>query len=465
MALLSLRRALWTLGLPLLVTLSALSVSASAGEALYFSMKAAATLPATPFSLLVQSPSFINVPAGAVLTVHLMRGDTYVATSRLEFTKAYSNQSLFPSVPLATFLPMGDSSAAGQPLAGATLTAGNADLAAIAAAADQYRLLWMLSDGVMGTPGRAILSGAPPGFVNLTLAAVSAAARVGDQKPGSVLFYNRYTSNPTNTAREDTTLSLTNTNPAERGYVRLFLVSGSICQTVDFFICLDPRQTINILMSDLDPGTKGYCVAVAVDASGQPTQFNWLIGHAQVKQPSPINGTPYDAVMSAVAVAKRTSGSVAVANGAAEMAFDDATYDRLPAQIATDNIPTQVGSSNATTLIAYRPLANLTGGSVSGTIQFTGYNDTGGTSSASVPLACYREISVGALRFSPTAVSNLIPAGSTAWMAVSAADGLPLLGGQLNSGKFSGGSTARALAFTADYRITIPVKSFSCSAP
>src|SRR5207249_839036 len=132
----------------------------------------------------------------------------------------------------------------------------------------------------------------------------------------------------------ETTLSLTNTNPAERANVRLFLVSGSICQPVEFSLCLDPRQTINVLMSDLDPGTKGYCIAIAVDTAGQPTQFNWLIGHVQVKQPSPINGVPYDAMLSAVAVAKRTSGSVAVAGGAAEMAFDDLMYDRLSSQIA-----------------------------------------------------------------------------------------------------------------------------------
>jgi hypothetical protein len=207
--------ALSMLALLCVTALSALA-NGSAGDAVYFSLQVAAPLPAAPSSLLVQSPSSINVPAGAVLSVHLMRGDTLLATSTLRFTGAYSNNTLIPLVPVASFVPLGDLPALGEPLAGATLTPSQADLAALAAAPDQFRLLWILSDGVIGTPGRAIVTGAGVGLVNLKLAMVSAAARVGDQKPGSVLFYHRYTSNPTNAAREDTLLSLTNTHPAER---------------------------------------------------------------------------------------------------------------------------------------------------------------------------------------------------------------------------------------------------------
>ncbi len=444
--------------------LSARTANGKAGDALYFALQVAAPLPPSPSSLLVQSPSFINVPPGAVLSVHLMRGDTLLATSTLRFTGAYANNTLIPPVPVASFVPLNDLPTPGQPVPGATLTPGQADLDAVAAAPDQFRLLWILSDGVIGTPGRAIVTGAGVGLVNLKLAMVSAATRVGDQKPGSVLFYHRYTSNPTNTAREDTLLSLTNTHPAESANVRLFLISGASCEPVEIPFCLAPRQTMSVLMSDLDPGTRGYCIAVACDAAGQPTQFNWLIGYTQVKQPSPINGVPYDTMLSAVAVAKRTAGVATATNGAAEMVFDDVAYDRLPGQIAVDNVPSQSLSLNATTLMFYRPLANLAGGTVNDTVQLSAYNNDGANSSTTVALACYRDVSASSLRLNPTPISNLIPPGSTAWVALSSSQALPLFGAQLNAGQFSGGSAARALTFSAEYRISVPIKPVACAA-
>lgn len=452
------------LALLCVTALSVLAADGNAGDALYFSMQVAAPLPPSPSSLLVQSPSFINVPTGAVLSVHLLRGDTLLATSTLRFTGAYANNTLIPPVPVASFVPLNDLPTPGQPVAGATLTPGQADLDAVAAAPDQYRLLWILSDGAIGTPGRAIVTGAGVGLVSLKLAMVSAAARVGDQKPGSVLFYHRYTSNPTNIAREDTLLSLTNTHPTESANVRLFLINGASCEPVEIPVCLAPRQTMSVLMSDLDPGTRGYCVAVACDAAGQPTQFNWLIGYTQVKQPSPINGVPYDTMLGAVAVAKRTAGAVTATNGAAEMVFDDAAYDRLPGQIAVDNVPSQHLNLNATTVMFYRPLTNLAGGAVNSTVQLSAYNNEGASSSTTVALACYRDVTASSLRLNPTPLANFIPPGTTGWFAVSATDALPLFGAQLNAGQFSGGGASRALAFSAEYRISVPVKSVACTA-
>lgn len=451
------------LALLCVMALSILAADSNAGDALYFSMQAVAPLPPSPSSLLVQSPSFINVPTGAVLSVHLLRGDTLLATSTLRFTGAYASNTLIPPVPVASFVPLNDLPTPGQPVTGATLTPGQADLDAVAAAPEQFRLLWMLSDGVIGTPGRAIVTGAGMGLVNLKLAMVSAAARVGDQKPGSVLFYHRYTSNPTNTAREDTLLSLTNTHPAESANVRLFLINGASCEPVEIPVCLAPRQTLSVLMSDLDPGTRGYCIAVACDAAGEPTQFNWLIGYTQVKQPSPINGASFDTLLHAAAVAKRMAGAVTAANGAAEMVFDDVMYDRLPGQIAVDNVPSQNLNLNATTVMFYRPLANLAGGAVNSTVQLSAYNNEGANSSTTVALACYRDVTASSLRLTPTPLSNFIPPGTTGWFAVSATDALPLFGAQLNAGQFSGGSSSRALTFSAEYRISVPIKPVACA--
>lgn len=436
----------------------------NAGDAIYFSLQPSSALPTAPSSLLALSPNYISVPAGAVLSVRLMRGDQVIATSALSFSQAYTNTSLLPPVPVALFAPPGQFPGMGQPLPGATLTTGVADLMAMAAAPDRYRLCWELSAGVMGTPGRAIVTGAANAFVDLKLSGVSAAAIIGDQKPGSVLFYNRYTSNPTNTTRENTALNLTNTHPTDTANVRLFFVSGETCQTEEFALCLRPRQSVSVLASDIDPGVKGYVVAVACDAAGQPTQFNWLVGNAVVKQPS--SAGFYSATLSAVAVAKRAGGAASVSGGVAEMVFDDAMYDRLPGQIMIDNVPSQ-GGLNASAITFFRPLPDLAGGVSGATAQVSAWSDARGelvNSSGNVSTACYGEVNVSSLRLSPTPVSLLIPPGANAWFALSTADLQPLLGAQFNSGPFSSGSSARALVFSAEYRIRVPVAAVTCAA-
>src|SRR5437870_3524379 len=91
---------LWMLALLWVTATSILAASGNAGDAVYFSLQVAAPLPSAPSSLLVQSPSSINVPAGAVLSVHLLRGDTLVATSTLRFTNACASNTLIPPVPV-----------------------------------------------------------------------------------------------------------------------------------------------------------------------------------------------------------------------------------------------------------------------------------------------------------------------------------------------------------------------------
>jgi hypothetical protein len=440
------------------------AMGAAAGDAIYFSFQPSSALPTAPSSLLVQSPNYVNVPAGAMLSVRLMRGNQVISTSTLSFTQAYINTTLLPPVPVALFAPPGQFPSMGQPLPGATLTTGTADLMAVASAPDQYRLWWELSTGVMGTPGRAIVTGDMGAFVDLRLSGVAASAIIGDQKPGSVLFYNRYSSSPTNTLREDTALSLTNTHPTDTANIRLFFVSGATCQTEESTLCLRPRQSVSLLASDIDPGSRGYVIAIACDAAGQPTQFNWLVGNAVVKQPN--TGGSYSATLSALAVAKRTGGAVSATGGNAEMFFDDAMYDRLPGQLMIDNVPSQ-GGLNASAITFYRPLADLASGSSNATVQVSGWSDAQGdvvNSSGNVSTACYGEVNVSALRLSPIQISQLIPAGTNAWFALSTADLQPLLGAQFNAGPFSSGSTARALVFSAEYRIRVPVVAVTCNA-
>jgi hypothetical protein len=445
----------------LVITIVVCTANALAGDAFYFSLQASGQLPIAPASFQVQSPTFIMVPAGASLTVYLLRGETVVTTSTLTFENSFNNGSLLPAVPVAAFTPPGMAGSMAQPLSGATLTPGQTDLAAIAAAPDQYRLLWLLSDGVIGRPGQAVMTGATVSFLDLKLVAVSASS--GDQKPGSVLFFNRYSSNASNPARGDTTLTLTNTHPASNVFVRLFIISGATCQNIELQLCLAAQQTINLLASDLDPGTSGFAMAIATDAAGQPIQFNWLIGNATVKQPG--NSSLYSAVLSAVTIAKRAGGAVANTNGQAELIFDDVNYERLPARIAFDNVQNQANGFNTTSVSLYRPPADLSGAAASASVQITGYGTNDGqvlSSSATMPLSCYGSFNIAALHLSPIQIGTLITAGNTGWFTATAADQLPLLGAQFNAGSFNSGNSARALTLATEYHIRVPVSAVTC---
>lgn len=458
-----LRAGLMVLGL--LVAVGAGQPVWAYGHALTFAFQGAPNLPATPSSILIQSPSYIDVPAGAVLRVHLMRGDVVVTSSKLTFAQAFQSTALIPPAPLASFLPLSATNTSGQPLANATLEAGKADLTAVAQAPAAYRFLWELSDGVMGTPGRAVITGLPVAFVDLKLCAVSAAKALGDQKPGSVLIFPRYTSSASNALREDTRLTLTNTNPSASTFVRLFFVGSATCEIAELTLCLAAQQSVSLQMSEIDPGVKGYVMAIAADLGGRPTQFNWLIGQGVVRQPTGLGNTTM--TLSAYAVAKLKDGVVSADNAnLAELIFDDVNYDRLPAQIAFDSVPSQVNGANTTQLSFFRPLPNLAGGSVSSAVQLTvaarNAENQVVTASGSLSLNCFSETNLSAVRLSPTTVNNLIAPGTTAWITASTADLQPLFGVLATAGEFNTGNLGRALTFCTEYRIKVPVQALTC---
>src|SRR5262245_8164268 len=108
-------------------------------------------------------------------------------------------------------------------------------------------------------------------------------SHLSDMKPGSVLFFNKYTSNPSSPEQGNTQINNTNTNQNSAVDIHLFLVDGSNCSVADSFVSLTANQTAGFVTSDFDPGVTGYIVAVAV-AGGSPTQFNWLIGDEYIHE-------------------------------------------------------------------------------------------------------------------------------------------------------------------------------------
>ena len=439
----------------------------AAADPLYFAFQDVNDFPTTPANIRIFAPGFIDVPAGAVLRVHLLRGETLVATSLLRFPTAFNTGLGGQPIPYpaADFYPLNAANTTGISLGQSEISGGKTDLLPVVQAPTQYRFLWDLSAGVMGTPGRVVITSergsAVVKFTDLKLCAVSAASANDSQKPGSVLFFNRYTSSASNRQREDTVLNLTNANPGASAFVRMFLVSSATCEVAEVSFCLAAQQTVSLRMSDIDPGSKGYLVALASDANGRPVQFNWLIGNAVLKSGA------VTAVLAAYSVAKRSDGAVAPdGNNLSELIFDNVNYDRLPAQIAFDSVASQVNGLNATQLSLYRPMPNLAGSVVGGVVQLTGFglgaqNQTV-TTTGTLALSCYTEANVSALRLAPITISNLIQPGSTAWLTAATSDLQPLLGTQINSGEFNQGMPARALTFATEYRIKVPVRLVSC---
>jgi len=105
-----------------------------------------------------------------------------------------------------------------------------------------------------------------------------------DDKPGSVLVFKVYTSNPTAPGGQDTKITITNTDSRRSVSIKVFWVDGATCSVADASLCLTPNQTKSFLASDQDPGVTGYLVAIAVDSvTGCPINFNYLIGDEYVK--------------------------------------------------------------------------------------------------------------------------------------------------------------------------------------
>jgi hypothetical protein len=437
-----------------LALLCSAAASARAANAFYFALEPAVTLPTEPSSLLLQSPTQLNVPAGAVLSVHLLRDDKVLATSRLTFGAAYSTLALFPPAPVASFYQTGTAASPGQTITGATLTGGAADLRALAASPGDYRFLWSLSSGTMSAPGQAVFTGNGLGRAVVRVTSLAAATRPHVEQPGSLLVFPYYASSLYSTT-ENTTVSVTNTAEAEATQLRVLFYSADGCQAAEYAVCLGARQTFSFKMSDYDPGVRGYCIAYATDAAGQPQQFNYLVGSARLTQPG-ASGQAFDATFDAFTVMKKSDGAVAAANGSAEIAFDDVMYARLPSALTLDTIASQAGGQNTTTLFLTRLAASSTNA------RLTVVNATGDQSAMTArSMNCQTEVKLPALRFNPT-LNALIPADATGWMKVSAADDGPVLGLYLNTGRANTGGNLRAFSYANDFRLTVPVRAVAC---
>lgn len=301
---------------------------------------------------------------------------------------------------------------------------------------------------------------------------------VSDQKAGSVLFYNIYTSNSANAATQNTRINITNTSSTHAAFVHMYFVAEG-CAVADAFICLTANQTASFLTSDLDPDINGYIVAVAVDPdTGCPTSFNFLIGDLYVKAPATFAAGavgPFFANLAAEAFSARYDGDLSSCRNnpnspTATLNFNNQEYDAPPAVLAVSNIPDQ--TTNSTLLIL-----NAFGGSLATTANTIGrvfgilYDDAENAFSFTEAVgSCHNRRLVTAFRTTPR-VNGIITPGRSGWLKLwNSGSGTPgLLGSVINANAqvgqqanaFIGGHNLHKLTLTTG-SYTVPVFPPSC---
>jgi len=309
---------------------------------------------------------------------------------------------------------------------------------------------------------------------------------VSENKLGSVLFFNYYTSDAAS-SQVNSRINITNVNSVQDIVVHVYFVDSATCNIADAFLCLTRNQTTSFVASDFDPNVTGYLVVVAVDSVGRPASFNYLAGDELV-----VTSTAHRFGLAAVAAARRDGNFSSPVNSdgvSATMFFDSQQYDALPFTMVLDSFPSQVagvGSSLADTrLYVYTPLPDLsTGGpAFSGTLFFLVHDDQENTFSGQLPLGCFLTSDkqrITSIRTSPN-INTIAPSGRSGWAAfygtgnrriICNTEGstisltnVPLMGATATKvGGFTGGHNLRyATIFNAPgYSITVPVFAPGC---
>jgi hypothetical protein len=295
-------------------------------------------------------------------------------------------------------------------------------------------------------------------------------SEVSDQKAGSVLVYNLYSSSIAAPNAQNTRVSITNIHPGLPIAVHLFFVDGATCSIADSLVCLTPNQTASFLASDIDPGTTGYIVAVASDlVTGCPVSFNYLIGDEYVKLSS-----GHAANLAAEGFAA-LAGGLTPCNAASVttvLNFDGVSYNRAPRVLAASNVPSRA-DGNDTLIVLNRLGGSLAAGAATlGPLFGILYDD------AENPLSF--TFNAGVCQFRSSLSSNFprvaprfeqfIPAGRSGWAKFFSLSDIGLLGAQINfnanaataANAFNQGHNLHKLTLTPSAVLTIPIFPPNC---
>jgi uncharacterized repeat protein (TIGR01451 family) len=287
---------------------------------------------------------------------------------------------------------------------------------------------------------------------------------VSDQKVGSILIFNLYSSNAANPAIEDTRINITNTNTTDAATVHLFFIEDDTGQVSDGYLCLSPNQTTAFLASDIDPGVTGYLIAVATDeATGCPVNFNFLLGDEYVRLSS---GHAANLGAEALAALAKVPCKCDENSVIAELAFDGVNYNQAPRTLMASNLPSP-GDGNSTLLVINRVGGDLT--RQAETIgEFTGwlFDDLERGFSFSARGGCqFRQMLSNNFPRTAPRFTQILPSGHAGWMKLAGASDIGITGAvfvlndnaKTNTYAFSGGRNLHKLRLTDSARIALPV--------
>lgn len=289
-----------------------------------------------------------------------------------------------------------------------------------------------------------------------------------DQRPGSVLVYNMYVSNPSDSKKQNTDISMTNLNASQPALIHIFFIAEG-CSVADSYICLTPNQTASFLASDVDPGVKGYIIAIATDDKGCPTSFNHLIGSEYVKFE-----TGHAANLGAESYAALFNGTLpgcSSADTVARVMLDGNRYNAAPRVLAVDKIPSLI-AGNSTMLILNSLEGDLAiGMRTVGTLDGTLFDDAESGYAWSITGPCQFRSVMNDPTFPRTTprFSVVIPEGRTGWMRLMARDGRAISGAVINFNPkaadsvsaFNGGHNLHHVRFGGG-ALAVPVFPPSC---
>ncbi len=297
-----------------------------------------------------------------------------------------------------------------------------------------------------------------------------ATSEASDQKAGSILLYNIYSSSPANPSTTNTRFNITNTNATQSAFVHLFFVEGGSCSVADRYICLTPSQTMTFLASEQDPGTTGYLLAVAVDGIfGCPENFNYLIGDEYVKFESGHFANLGAETIAAIAALPDSScdGNSVVAT----LALNGVAYNRVPRVLALDNIGAEGDGNNVRVWINRVGGVLLGGGGSTGTFFGILYDDAEQAHSFQISSGtCQRGFTLSNdLPRTVPRFTAVIPPGQTGWLKLWSTSDVGILGAAINrnnnsgtnAGAFNSGHNLHKLRLTSDSYV-IPVFAPSC---
>jgi hypothetical protein len=299
--------------------------------------------------------------------------------------------------------------------------------------------------------------------------------QVNDQKVGTVLVYNVYTSSAANPTAENTRISVTNADDVNGVSVHFFFIDGSNCSVADSFLCLTANQTMTFYASDADPGITGYIIAVATDSAGIPRGAH---------TPPVDDGVRFYSdparIMGDLQV-KFASGHIANL-GAEALLITDSTYAPLADTAATVNffLPRVLAISNQPSLadgydirlIVNRPTGDLrtTMDSIGNIFGLTFDELENPFSWSAGPFGCFLNRSFNNTNFPRTTprLNNVIPAGSVGWTKFWSTSGdRGILGtviflNQSASGYNSGRNLHKLTATVAGQNLIVPVFPANC---